>query len=336
MNKTLTYIFCFLFLPIACSAQTDFRVMSYNVENLFDTQKAPDKNDGEFLPNGKRHWTPSRYYHKLQQIAKVISAAGEWDTPALVGLCEVENDSVVHHLLRRTPLRKQDYRYCITTGNDERGINSALLYQCDKFKYLYHTEHVIPFTETEKKSRNILHVTGQLITQDTLDVFLCHFPSRYRGEKETEQARTDAALFLRSLCDSLHQVRKNCLLLILGDMNDIPQNTSLTQQLKALEPNTNGQTETTNLVLYNLVYKAKGSHKYRDTWHQLDHIIVNSSLYTYFITESARVFAPSFLLTPDATWHGKRPLRTYHGYKYERGFSDHLPVIADFRLQPSE
>lgn len=332
MNKTLTYIFVFFYLSISCSsAQTDFRVMSYNVENLFDTVKARDKNDGEFLPNGKRHWTPGRYYHKLQQIAKVISAAGEWDTPALIGLCEVENDSVIHHLLQRTPLRKQAYRYCITTGNDERGINSALLYQRDKFKYLYHTEHTIPFAETEKRSRNILHVTGKIATQDTLDVFLCHFPSRYRGEKETEQARADAALFLRTLCDSIHNVRKSSLLLILGDMNDIPQNNSLTQILKALPPDTNTETDN-GLVLYNLFYYAQGSHKYRDTWHQLDHIIVNSRLYAYFTSGSARIFAPHFLLTDDATWRGKRPLRTYHGYKYENGFSDHLPLIADFKL----
>lgn len=325
---TIAFLFCSFFV---CSAQTDFRVMSYNVENLFDTIKSPDKNDSEFQPDGKRNWTKWRYYHKLQQIAKVISAAGEWDTPALVGLCEVENDSVIHHLLRRTLLRKQDYRFCITTGEDERGINTVLLYQRDKFDYLYHAEYRIPFTQPRKKSRNILHVTGQIITRDTLDVFVCHFPSRYSGEKETEQARADAALFLRSLCDSLHRVRANCLLLIMGDFNDTPQGKSLTQQLKALPP----QTETNQhdgVMLYNLTYTEKGSHKYRDTWSQLDQIIVNPSFYHHFVSGSARNFTPPFLLTNDKTWRGKRPLRTYHGYKYEKGFSDHLPVIADFSL----
>lgn len=324
---TITFLCCSFFI---CSAQTDFRVMSYNVENFFDTTKSPDKNDGEFQPNGKRNWTKGRYYHKLQQIAKVISAAGAWDTPALVGLCEVENDSVIHHLFRRTPLRKQDYHFCITTGADERGINTALLYQRDKFKYLSHVEYRIPFTDAQKKSRHILHVTGQIITRDTLDVFVCHFPSRYGGEKETEQARTDAALFLRSLCDSLHQVRRNCLLLLMGDFNDIPQGKSLAQ-LNALPP----QTDTSQhfgLTLYNLVYAEKGSHKYRDTWSQLDHIIVSASFYHYLVPKSARNFSPPFLLTNDKTWRGKRPLRTYHGYKYEKGFSDHLPVIADFRF----
>ena len=88
MIKTLTIIiYVLLFITLPIEAQLDFRVMSYNVENLFDTEDNPNKNDNDFLPTGNRHWTRGRYYHKLQQIAKVISAAGEWSTPALVGLC---------------------------------------------------------------------------------------------------------------------------------------------------------------------------------------------------------------------------------------------------------
>ena len=73
--------------------------MSYNVENLFDTKDDPLTADNDFLPSGNRHWTSGRFYHKLQQLAKVITAAGEWSTPALIGLCEVENDSVLVRLL---------------------------------------------------------------------------------------------------------------------------------------------------------------------------------------------------------------------------------------------
>lgn len=330
MYKTLTIFFIFCLFPM-CKAQINFRVMSYNVENMFDTTKSPDKNDGEFTPEGNRYWTNGRYYHKLQQIAKVITAAGEWDTPALIGLCEVENDSVVYDLLHRTPLRKQEYSYRITTGNDERGINTALLFQRDKFKYISHTELVIPFSDANKKSRNILHVSGLIITRDTLDVFVCHFPSRYGGEKETESHRTEAATFLRSHCDSLYRIRQNCHLLIMGDFNDIPQDKSLIHGLKAIPPQTNVATDS-ELTLFNLSYHHKGSHKYRDEWSQLDQIIVSSSFYAFLIPDSPRIFAPPFLLTNDKVWKGKRPLRTYHGYKYERGFSDHLPVIADFNL----
>ena len=36
--------------------------------------------------------------------SKRVAAVGKWDMPALVGLCEVENDTVLTHLLHRTPL----------------------------------------------------------------------------------------------------------------------------------------------------------------------------------------------------------------------------------------
>lgn len=184
-------IFMFFLLFFASPplfAQATFKVMTYNVENFFDTRDNPTKNDDEFLPSGNRYWTQSRYYHKLQQIAKVISAAGEWSTPALIALCEVENDSVLSHLTRRTPLRWQDYRYIITQSPDPRGINVALLYQRDQFFYLRHESIPIRFSGNKHKlTRDILHVYGKIITGDTLDVFVCHFPSRYGGEKESER-----------------------------------------------------------------------------------------------------------------------------------------------------
>lgn len=251
MTRTLAILICVLaFLSHPINAQPGFRVMSYNVENLFDTEDNPDKNDNDFLPSGNHHWTRGRYYHKLQQIAKVISAAGEWDTPALIGLCEVENDSVLIHLLNRTPLKQQQYRYCMTHGSDTRGINSALLYQRTQFGYISHKEHPVLFThKTHKQTRNILHVWGKIITSDTLDVFVCHLPSRYGGEKESEADRFDAARTLRYLCDSLLQIRKTPQLLIMGDFNDTPENASITQILSAGKISENPESD----KLYNLL-----------------------------------------------------------------------------------
>ena len=145
MARTLTMTFFILTLfSLPSQGQTDFRVMSYNVENLFDTKDDPLTADNDFLPSGNRHWTSGRFYHKLQQLAKVITAAGEWSTPALIGLCEVENDSVLVRLLDFTPLRRQHYRYCMTHGQDTRGINVAFLYQRDKFRYQGHIQSVLP------------------------------------------------------------------------------------------------------------------------------------------------------------------------------------------------
>lgn len=340
--KLLTLLF-FLIFYVSLSAQTLFRVMSYNVENLFDTVDNPEKEDNEFLPSGTRHWTSGRYYHKLQQIAKVINAAGEWSTPALVGLCEVENDSVIHHLLNRTPLRGQHYRYCITHSPDPRGINVALLYQRDKFGYIGHTANSITYTrQKHKRSRDILHVWGKVTDNDTLDVFICHFPSRYGGEKESETDRFDAARTLKYLCDSLCYHRLTPHILIMGDFNDTPENKSIREILSAplydKKCNSNPPHRLYNLFSTAGTLEPSGSHKYQGEWSQLDQIIVNGTLLNrespmHLLPESTRIYAQPFLLTKDKTGRGQRPLRTYYGFKYEGGFSDHLPLITDFIIQ---
>lgn len=325
-------------------AQSTFRVMSYNVENLFDIRDNPTKDDNEFLPSGNRHWTRGRYYHKLQQIAKVITAAGEWNTPALIGLCEVENDSVLYHLTHRTPLRQQDYRYIITQSPDPRGINVALLYQRDQFGYIRHESIPIRFSGNKHKlTRDILHVCGKIITGDTLDIFVCHFPSRYGGEKESEKDRFDAARSLRKSCDSLCQTRETPQILIMGDFNDTPQDRSISEIFAAQAFQRDMPVpDSPPYTYYNLfanphITQFPGSHKYQGEWSQLDQIIVNRNLITqessmHIIPESIRIFAPDFLLTKDKTWRGVRPFRTYYGFKYEGGFSDHLPLVVDFRM----
>lgn len=349
----MKYYTTFLLIFLCCNltAQDDaqkFRVVWYNVENLFDIQDDPRTSDEEFTPSGMRRWTPKRYRHKLQQIAKVIIAAGEWDTPALIGLCEVENDSVLTQLIRQTPLRNQHYRFCLTKGSDTRGIQNALLYQRDKFAYIGETSYPIQLTKKDKPTRDILHVWGKVITQDTLDIFLCHFPSRSGGEKETEIYRIDAARTLRHLCDSIYHCRDNPHLLLMGDFNDTPEKKSILNTLNAIpyfnEPDADTHTDKRALQLYTLFTENRkqpfpGSHKYQGEWHQLDQIIINSDLLRdsssiRLVPESIRLFAPSFLVKKDKTHQGVRPYRTYHGYRYEGGYSDHLPLLIDFLLFP--
>ena len=301
-----TLLFTLLFYTLPINAQSPFRVMCYNVENLFDTADDPCKEDNEFLPDGNRYWTRGRYYHKLRQIAKTISAAGEWDTPALVGLCEVENDS--------------------------------------GFGYIGHEAIPIRFTrERHKQSRDILHVWGKIQTGDTLDVFVCHFPSRYGGEKESEQDRLDAARTLRENCDSIYRIRKFPYLIIMGDFNDTPQDRGPAEILQAHPFTSHTQSPATqepayyNLFAHPRKGQPQGSHKYQGAWSQLDQIIVSQTFLApgatlRIVPESIRIFAPDFLLTNDKTWRGLRPFRTYYGFKYEGGFSDHLPLIVDFYL----
>jgi len=313
--------------------------MFYNTENFFDTFDDPEKNDNDYLPEGAMHWTQGRYQNKLNNVAKVITSAGEWDTPALVGMCEVENEKVVKDLTQYSPLRKMNYRYIITNSPDVRGINVALLYQREKFKYLEHKEYTIRFPySVRKRTRNILHVTGQVSVKDTLDVFVCHFPSRRGGEKESEPDRMFVASVLKAKSDSLIRIRKNANIVIMGDFNDEPSNRSISQVLQA-QPVSKDIVKRNLYGLFSSFEKIDntGSYKYQRQWNMLDQIIVSGNLITgdqsiRVLPQTATIFSRNFMLIDDKIYGGKRPKKTYNGRKHEGGYSDHLPVLVDFSV----
>ena len=335
---TAKYLILLLLLAtgVEAAAQKTFRAMFYNVENLFDTLDEEHKSDNEFLPEGARHWSNSRYYSKLNNLAKVITSVGEWDTPALIGLCEVENDRTMQDLTQHSLLKQMQYRYLITESPDVRGIDVALLYQRDRFKYLYHNGIRVTFPDRPRsKTRDILHVTGIVATGDTLDVFVCHFPSRRGGQTQSEPLRLRVASILRATTDSLTAVRRNAHILVMGDFNDEPSDKSM-QSLSRARTNKAGKP----LHLHNLWLPLErtskvGSYKFGKQWNFLDQMFVSDKLMNqshslHVKPQSATIFQADFLLTEDKTNGGIRPKKTFHGRKYEGGYSDHLPIFVDF------
>lgn len=319
-----------------------FRVVSYNTENLFDCRDDSLKADEEFLPDAVRHWTPTKYRKKLDAIGRVVVAAGgDRMPPALVALCEVENDSVLTDLTRRSLLREAGYRYVMTHSPDVRGIDVALLYQRHLFKPVACQSLLVAgASRNHRPTRDILHVSGRLLNSDTLDVFVVHFPSRSGGAKQSEPRRLAAARRLRRATDSLFLIRRHPQILVLGDFNDYPRNASIRQVLQAEAPSSADDIIEPHRLYHLLADKAAtrkgyGSYKYQGAWGLLDHILVSGTLLQPSSTlhtapSMADVFAPSFLLTDDPKYGGVQPLRSYVGMKYQEGYSDHLPVFADF------
>ena len=127
-------------LPLTGSGQNPqndgkgIRIMFYNVENLFHPNNDSLKHDEEFTPEGLRHWTYSRYQNKLNRIAKNIIAIGEWEPPAIVGLCEVENLQCLNDLIFNTPLKAYNYHVIHHECKDVRGIDVAFIYRPDFFE----------------------------------------------------------------------------------------------------------------------------------------------------------------------------------------------------------
>jgi hypothetical protein len=337
MFPKLVFLLFFLLFSCVLRAQYTFQVMFYNVENLFDTVSAPGKADDEFTPEGFRHWTPGRYYRKINNLVKAVTSIGQWDTPALIGMCEVENEKTIKDLVFHSPLKKMQYRYLLTESDDPRGLNVALLYQRDKFKYLHHDCIRLVFSKNpQKKTRDILHVTGIVITGDTLDVFVCHFPSRREGQFESEPDRIYAASVVRAAADSLIASRSRPNILIMGDFNDEPSDKSILQTLQAKPlTGTTDRSELYNLFLALEEKSPVGSYKFGDRWNFLDQIIVSGELLNpannfQVLPETAAIFRTEFLSTEDQTYGGIRPKKTFHGYAYEGGFSDHFPVVVWF------
>lgn len=324
----------FLFICLASHGQNTpdtlrFRVMSYNVENLFDCRDDTLTADEEFLSEAPRHWTPRRYWQKLDHISRVIAAVGEWQMPALVALCEVENDSTLHDLTRRSPLRHAGYRYLMTHSADLRGMDVALLYRRDLFRPIASQSlHIPPCHDQHRPTRDILLVSGELPNRDTLDIFVLHFPSKLQGAKQTLPYRMQAARTLKQAADSLHALRRRPQILMLGDFNDTPDSPVLRHLLQdslyshLLPPSA-------------LPRQTPGSYAYQGRWQLIDHLIASTTLLRPDVPcrwLQSSVYAAPFLLTADRTHGGWRPLRTYHAYRYEGGYSDHLPLWAEFLL----
>ena len=316
-------------LCLAATAQQPFRIVEYNVENLFDCRHDSLKNDEEFLPESKRHWTPDRFREKIRKIAQVILAAGDGQVPDLVGLCEVENEYCVRSLAQYSSLREAGYRYVMTDSPDERGIDVALLYQPATFRLLGVQRVRIPSEQLKRRpTRDLLHVTGKVVSGDTLDVFVCHMPSRSGGEAQSEPYRLLTAGVLRHTADSVMQARRRPNVVIMGDFNDYPSNRSIASVLGAIKPGKKPEMR----KLYNLMDgKAGGTYRYRGEWGILDQMIVNGfllkgnkKLHTSY--ENAEILAFPFLMEEDDRYGGDTPARTYKGLRYNGGYSDHLPV----------
>jgi endonuclease/exonuclease/phosphatase family metal-dependent hydrolase len=305
-------------------------LVSLNCENLFDCQHDSLKNDLEWTPEGTNHWTRTRYWHKLNNIGREILACGEltnsgWDgsegdfqLPDLVALCEVENDSVLFDLSKRSLLRNAKYEYVMTNSPDPRGIDVALLYSPFSFRLLHHHSlHVEPLKDMHP-TRNILYVTGLLASGDTLHVFVVHAPSRFGGEKHS---RPNRQIVADRVMGVVRQLSAEAKVIIAGDFNDGATDPAL----RFLEDN----------GLHNVTAKATGSHgakatyRYQGVWQSIDHVFVSPVLLNS--VEQSFINDAPFLLEEDKKYGGVKPLRTYNGYRYQRGFSDHLPLVVRFR-----
>lgn len=285
-------------------AQEPLRIISYNVENLFDCQHDSLKNDSSFLPDGLHHWTYYRYQIKLDRIAQVIVNISGWESVPLVGLCEVENAYCLRDLCYR--LMRFNYRYVHYDSPDERGVDVALLYDSTKVKVL--NSKPLRVDLQGDSTRDILYACCLVNRCDTIHAMVCHLPSMLGGSGASQWKRDMAKQVLQQEVDSILSVQPSANIVVMGDMNSEP-----IDDLVGLINVTKYQEK-----------EGHGTHKHQGIWSCLDQFYVSSYLLE---GSSVRIYSPEWLLEEDTKYLDYKPKRTYVGYHYHDGYSDHLPIV---------
>lgn len=312
-------------MGILTLAITVFTIVEMNCENLFDCNKDPVKQDTEFTPEGSRKWTKSKYWKKMTNIAQTLMSCGDdGRLPDLIALCEVENDSVMRDLTRRTPMRAGAYEYAMTNSRDLRGIDVALLYSRPSFRPLL-TKSIRPEGSFEEHPpRDILYVKGIKTGGDTLHVMVVHAPSRIGGKDVSEGRRMATVKALSNTVDSIFSLSPKAKIVIAGDFNATADELPLTTLYRHGMVNASQGAKGNN--------GAKGTYKYQGVWESIDHILVSPSLNDG--KSACRLHDAKWLLEPDKTFGGCKPQRTFNGWRHNpNGCSDHLPLVLTLNTE---
>ena len=346
MNKLyLILLINLIFLSSISYAQSkdDTLFISFwNLENLFDTIDDTEKNDEQFLPDGDKEWTDERLDIKLNHLARVIRSMNNSNGPDLLGVCEVEHQSMLDSLIAMY-LNDFNFKIAYVESPDKRGIDNGLIYNSNIFELLSVKGDIVNLKDNWP-TRPIVNVKLIYKSVDTLSVYINHWPSRSRGREESEPNRIAAASTLRNSVDEDFTKNPNAQIIVFGDFNDEPTNVSILETLNANTfrcdslsaeylINTKGE-------LFNTSYQAYedglGTYKYRDDWNMLDQIIISADLITnpdfYYICNSFNIYKPYFMVTQSGNYTGTA-FPTYGGSRYLGGYSDHFPVTAKFLIR---
>jgi predicted extracellular nuclease len=307
-----------------------FTIAFYNLENLFDTFDDPNTNDNDFLPKSDRQWNERRYHKKLRKLGQVISQIGYNTTqkpPVLVGLAEVENRLVVNDLINSSSLKDQHYDLVHYDSPDERGIDVALIYHKKYFEVLHSEVFALDLFDndgTRDYTRDILLVEG-VLNGEKKYVLVNHWPSRREGVELTEPARLIASAKAVEIITFIKSKDADAKILVMGDFNDNPQNNSMSNLIHSHD-------------LYNpmshLPTYTRGSLNHRKEWNIFDQILFTTNFFEYgegnHSFSKVDIFDKDFLKQYKGKYKGN-PFRTYAGYKYKGGFSDHFPVYLHLK-----
>ncbi len=338
-TRILSILLMLLFVSAGMSQEKKFKIHTvafYNLENLFDTINDPTINDeASPIMEASEGIRGDMYKKKLANMAKVVSEIGadlSNNSPAIIGVAEIENRQVLHDLLNDSALIDKDYGIVHYDSPDRRGIDVALMYQKRLFKPLTTSNHELVIFDNVSRERRYtrdqLLVSGQL-DGDLIHIIVNHWPSRSGGESKSRPGRIAAAKLNRKIADSLFAIDPYAKIITMGDFNDNPDNESIKSVL--------GTEDDRDKVLlkgfynpFEKMYKSGlGTNAYRDSWSLFDQVIISKSLtdrdYSSYRYYNSGIFNRRYLTNKRGRWKGY-PFRSFADGGFTGGYSDHFPA----------
>ncbi|MDB5209667.1 MAG: endonuclease/exonuclease/phosphatase [Sediminibacterium sp.] len=341
MKNTVVFFLSVTIFLNASSQEKKYKacvIAFYNLENFYDTINNPIVNDDDFTPSGIKHYTKEIYTDKVDKLATVLSQIGteiSSSGPAIIGVAEIENDTVLHDLVRHSLLSHRHYNIIHFDSKDARGIDVGFLYDPNLFIPEKAEKLFVKMPTNSKEAfytRDILYVKGQL-AGETIHVYVNHWPSRRGGEERSAPARATAALVCRKHLDSVFHKEPNAKIIVMGDLNDDPDSPSITEALGAKAT----AKETKPGQLFNpwaaLYAKGIGTLANRDSWGLFDQLIISHAWLNPdqngLFYHHQQIFNRNFMKENTGRYKGY-PMRTWDGNTYRGGYSDHFPTYLVF------
>ena len=336
--KKLILSLCLVGAMLVVFAQKPYKVVFYNLENLFDTINDPNKNDEEYLPEGARKWTTYRYNQKLENMSRVLFdiAAEDRNFPTVIGVSEIENRLVLEDLMATPKFAKTNYRIVHYDSPDRRGVDCAFFYRPDQFKLEGSEAHKISFPgQPNFLTRDLVAMWGK-IDGEPFYFIVSHWPSRLGGKERSQHSRDFVAAKCKHICDSVRTVNPDTKVVIMGDFNDDATDASVVEVLGA-KGNMKKLEKTDMFNPFHAMLKAGyGTLAYRDSWNLFDNIVVSENLATGSTgalkvqkKEGAKfygnIFTRPYMIQQEGQYKNY-PLRSFVGSNFQNGYSDHFPV----------
>lgn len=339
MNRKSILVFLFFAISLTVYAQTKpYKIVFYNLENFFDTVNDPEVLDDEFTPEGPKKWTQDKYDKKLHNMERVFFdiAAINKDYPVVIGVSEVENRNVLEDIVAAPKLAPANYRIVHHDSPEARGVDVAFFYRADVFKLEGEKaiRTIIP-SLPNFKTRDILTMWGKIDGEDFL-FMVGHWPSRLRGKEASEYKRIAVGEQMRSIADSVKQIRPDVKVVLMGDFNDDPTDPSITQGLGAKLKVKELQKGDYYAPYASMLKAGYGTLAYGDAWNIFDNVVVTENLVNDTTDKLkiqkapgskfyGNIFKRHYMVQKEGQYKGY-PLRTYVGNNFQGGYSDHFPV----------